>query len=823
MMRTAILSISLVALFTLPPSSAGQQSADRLSFAFRDIPLNVALDSLMRRTPVPIVYLDRMVEGKRVTASCDKCTFAAALDAVLNGTSLTWVVIGNQVILQELPMPALPATGTIAGVVSDSYSGELLGGANVVLEITGGTDSASAVRWCPTNTGGFYSLRKIPPGDYRITVRNVGYRILHIPVTVAPHEAVRRDVALSQENVMLPEVSVEGERSPLASAGTFARGLYIPSTPSDPTQYYLDGVRIYNPSHYGGVLSTFNPEALTDVEVLIGGLSPAYGGRIGGILDYALRDGTTAALGGSAGSGSLGSTIALEGPLSSATTFLISGRRGYPDVLVPALRNEGTPSRLGSTELVAKASHRFSPNNRLSINAYWGEDDYSNLVEVPGIRLSNTFSWGNRALNLRWTGILTPSVFAQAAGSYSRYTIGLGHELSSAGQPAPGASPSSAYMVEDIGIRAQVEHYFDPEHTILGGMDIEHHRFAGTLSALSTQIGTMTLDGVSSWEISVYLQDQWQILPRVVASMGARAATFSGARGAFSSIDPRFSLQVSLSDQTRLSMAFSAVNQFMHPYRSSGVFLLTPAVFWYPSTETMRPSSSVRLTVGLQHRSRDNIYEVVAEPFYRVTNTKHEFVFTTVSGPIEDALRMGTGTSYGVQAILRKRTGDVTGMLMYSLSWGEERFPDIQDGRPYAPRFGRRHEVQAEIWYAPLAEWVFGMVGVIGSDLSPSLDPFQSMENTGPRIGEYGQKSGLDLNGGRLPGFQRLEIHVLHHFALGGLSCTAALRLLNAYGLLDPFIWTPHESDDPRLTWSARMRKLQLFPLFPTLGITVRF
>jgi hypothetical protein len=439
------------------------------------------------------------------------------------------------------------------------------------------------------------------------------------------------------------------------------------------------------------------------------------------------------------------------------------------------------------------------------------------------MRLSNSLSWGNRALNLRWTGILTPSLFAQAAGSYSRYRIGLSQEISTAGQPAPGSSPSSAYLVEDFGIRAHIEQYYDPDHTILGGMDIEHHRFAGFLSALSTQIGTKTLDGLSSWELSIYLQDQWRILPRVVASMGARATSFSGARGSFSSIDPRFSLHVSLTDQTRLSLSFSAVNQYMHPYRSSGVFLLTPAVFWYPSTETLRPSSSVRLAMGLQHMSPDNMYEVMAEPFYRITNTMHEFVFTPVSGPIEDALRLGTGTSYGVQTILRKRTGDITGMLMYSLSWGQEQFPEIQDGRPFAPRFGRRHELQAEIWYAPDAEWVFGILGVFGSDLSPSLDPLQSTRIAGPAFPAAELTAGFDLNGGRLPGFRRLEIHALHRFVLGGLSCTAALRLLNAYGLLDPFIWTLHQSDDPRLTWSARVRELQLFPLFPTLSITVKF
>ena len=47
----------------------------------------------------------------------------------------------------------------------------------------------------------------------------------------------------------------------------------------------------------------------------------------------------------------------------------------------------------------------------------------------------------------------------------------------------------------------------------------------------------------------------------------------------------------------------------------------------------------------------------------------------------------------------------------------------------------------------------------------------------------------LDVNGGKLPGFQRLEFSIVRGFMAWELHCRFSFRLLNSYGLLDPFVW----------------------------------
>ena len=821
MIRTAILCISLLVTLGIHPGAEAQERHARTSFTFREIPLSVALDSLMRWFPVSIVYLDRDVDGKAATASCVECTFETALNNVLVGTSLAWMNIGNQVVLKERSVPSVRVTGTVAGLVTDSVTGESLAGANVLLNEHTSTDRRDPFRWCPANTGGFYSLRSIPPGTYTITVQAIGYQSAFLSVSVPDDRPVRLDFTLAPREIILPEVAVEGKRSALSTAEGFARGTYIRTAPSDPHQYYLDGVRIYNPSHFGGVLSTFNPDALNDVDIVVGGLPPSYGGRIGGVLDYALRNGNRAHLSGTASIGSLGTDLSLEGPLADNTTFLLSGRRGYPDPAVPFLENHGTPSPLGSSELVARISRRLSASDRLAFSAYYGEDSYNNYTQSDSVQLSNNFSWGNSALNVQWTAVVSSSVFLQASGFYTRYNATLQHLMS--GQPWPPSPLSSGYTIEDAGIRAHAEHFYDDMHTVRGGVELVRHRMAGTISSFSTQIGRLSLEGLSSWELSVYLQDSWRILPGVSAELGARATTFSGNRGTLSGIDPRFSLLVDLNEQTRVYGALTSINQYLHPYRNSGVFLVSPAMFWYPSGESVKPSTAVQFTLGIQRDLENHMYEVSAESYYRVTNALHEFAISLETDLLEEAIHFGTGTAYGAQFLLRRRTGDLTGSIVYTLSWEDQQFDDLNGGAPFPPRFERRHELKVESWYAPDSRWAFGVLCLIASDLSPSPAPHPAGPARDAAIVLPAATGDVDLNGSRLPGFQRLELNVLRRFVAGGYDWQLAFRLVNGYGLLDPFTWQVRQSADVRTSWSAIVEKIALFPLYPTVGLSVRF
>ncbi|MEX1274903.1 MAG: TonB-dependent receptor [Bacteroidota bacterium] len=830
-----ILSISLV--FAALSGTAAQDRGNVRTFQFRNVELRAALDSLLRWYAVPLIYLESDVAGKRVNAECRNCGFEEALKSVTEGQGLLWSTVGGQVVLRRYEGEEGESPVTLAGTIRDSLTGEGIIAADVLLlaenESSPTGESPSKVfRWCPTNQFGFFSLRNITPGTYVLHVRRLGYTTINETVTILPGSAMVRDIAIREKELVHPEVTVEGQRSVFSALPGISRGVYIRATPSDHNQYLLEGARIYNPLHVGGVMSTFNSDPLRDVQVVAGGVPPFYGGRIGGILDVVMRDGSQTGLAGSATVGSLSSNLLFEGPLSEQTSFVISGRRGYPDLFLPKLVPGETPNDLNSTEVMAKVTHHLSKDQKISLSGFLGQDTYGNFIARPaGNHLTNSLRWGNRAANLRWIGVVSPSLFFYASAIYTRYGFDVDHRLEGTVVNA-GESFVSEYRIEDLALRAHAEYFYDEYHTVLAGVELSRHRLGGTISEFSSQIGAMEFDGFTPWELSVYFQDQWRLTPSVMAELGGRATSFVASQGSFSAMDPRFALLVTLREDLRIFSSLSAVNQFVHPYRHSGIFLFYPSIFLYPSTEEIKPSTSLQVSLGMEKSFREDQYRLTVESYYRMTHNLHEFVYdTTAAQTLFDALLVGEGSMYGAEVTLDKRLGAFTGSVRYGYSWATNRFDALNNGAPFRPRFDRRHELYLMASYAPHENWTIAAVALLSSNQFPSFAPGgvdadrnAAQDVSGPRASfESSYAEPFDLNGGRLPGFQRLELRLQHRFSSLGFPTELTLRLLNGYGLVDPFVWQVRENSDDRLRWNVTFDAPPLFPLYPVLSMSVRF
>jgi hypothetical protein len=292
--------------------------------------------------------------------------------------------------------------------------------------------------------------------------------------------------------------------------------VFVPAAPSDQNQYFLDGERIYNPSHHAGVVSTFSEDALTDVEARPGGIPSHYGGRIGGILDLSLREGSAAGISGTAGAGTLGASLALNGPVAGGTTFMLSGRQGYPDIAGPVHAGGGAVSDAHSSEVIGKVTVRASGSGRLSFAGYFGRDVYRNAPVSPLASLRNEFTWRNAAASLRWSGMLPPAIFLQVRAGFTGYDLAADHAWTD--RTGGGAeSFRSEYRIGDATLGAEAEHYYDDWHTFRGGVEIARHAMSGNVSLFTSQIGRLPWSRASAWELAVYMQDRWRLGPGVLA------------------------------------------------------------------------------------------------------------------------------------------------------------------------------------------------------------------------------------------------------------------------------------------------------------------
>lgn len=122
------------------------------------------------------------------------------------------------------------------------------------------------------------------------------------------------------------------------SVGEASTGFNVRGGAADQNLILFNDATIYNPSHFFGFFSAFNPEVIKDVELYKSSIPAKYGGRLSSVLDITGREGNKQKFNGSAGIGLVTSRLNIEGPIKKdKSSFILGGRTTYADWLLKLL------------------------------------------------------------------------------------------------------------------------------------------------------------------------------------------------------------------------------------------------------------------------------------------------------------------------------------------------------------------------------------------------------------------------------------------------------------------------------------------------------
>ncbi|MCS6807231.1 MAG: TonB-dependent receptor [Bacteroidota bacterium] len=774
---------------------------------------------------------------------------------------------------------------TLSGTVSESASGEAVIGVNVILypEGTSHKQGAKPLVGTRTNKYGFYSLPNISSGAYDLVVRGVGYKTFVKSIAVDGHDfSIRVNIPLQLEAARAGQVTVRGARdeaqtstakisavtlSPgeiqslpafggeadvfralqlmpgVRTGNEVSSGLFIRGGSPDQNLTLLDGVIVYNPTHLGGLLSVFNNDALRDTRLLKGALPAEYGGRLSSVIDITMKEGSKEKFGGSAGMSLLNARATVEGPISNDASFIISGRRLWLDIIASALNEQlrtwfpQASSYIPSYffyDLNAKVNYKVSDNDRLYISGYWGYD----LLKNPPFFVQQAFdvAWGNSIANLRWNHIFSPTLFLNFQASFTNYDFRT--DITSNLPNGDTARFGSLSRIRDWAVRGAGEWTPSHEHLIKFGVEALYHQFRGaTVSDGRFAAGGFTLDATNSSEIqsletAIYLQDEWQVTPSLNVNAGARGVWFQNGNYAF--IEPRMSASYAVSDEITVRGSFAQANQFIHLIIRNDIGV--PSDVWFPSTERVQPARGQQYVLGGEYQSLDREWLLSIEGYYKYQQNLLEFkddAQFSLLAPTDDQLTSGSGEAYGVEVFLNKRLGQWTGWIGYTLSWAWRTFPDLNEGRPFHPRFDRRHDIACVVNYKHSEDWEFGCTWVYqtGQAFTMPIGQFDFVPLTNGRIPTGFSRprfQSTQRNGFRLPAFHKLDLTATHKFSWLGLPWSVSLSIYNAYSRANPFVWNLRYRDEVQPDGSRKqipyVEEVALIPfILPTLGIGLTF
>ncbi|MFK7971693.1 MAG: TonB-dependent receptor [Bacteroidia bacterium] len=756
------------------------------------------------------------------------------------------------------------STATLSGYVRDASSGEELINATILVPaLQKGTYS---------NEYGFYAL-DLPVGEHEVIVRFPSYQQITllaflskdsslnfelapftsetVEITGEREDANVKDVQMSTAKISIAQLKVQpvlmGEYDVIraiqllpgvSAVGEGITGYFVRGGGADQNLILLDEATVYNASHLLGFFSVFNADALKDdVTLYKGGIPARYGGRLSSVLDLRMKEGNDKEFHATGGSGLISSRLSVQGPLvKERGSFLFSGRRTYADLFLllsndPQIRN----NQLFFYDFNAKANYRFSDKDRIFLSGYFGKDKF-NFQD----RFAN--DWGNQTATLRWNHLFNDKLFLNTTLIYSDFDYGFDLDR--------GDGDNFRYQssIADLSLKLDFTHFASNNLRLRYGGQITRHLFTpgrfvpADSASFYTQVD---IPDQRSLEGGLYISGEHDVSDRLLINYGLRYSYFANVGpyktytfgedritpvdsvvrdageifNSYQGWEPRLSVRWLAGTHSSIKASYNRTYQYLHLATNSTAAF--PWDIWVPSSARVKPEIADQVALGWFQNFADNTYEFSAEVYYKTLQNQFDFrdgAILFLNEDIEGEFRFGEGEAYGLETMIQKKKGRLTGQLSYTLSRATRTIDGVNDGNTYSANSDRRHDISV------VASWQASKRAV----LSANFVYYTGVPITLP-AGQYmisGQTINFvsERNGYRLPDYHRMDLsYTIDSKPKEGRRWNGSwnFSLYNAYGRKNAFAVLAGSNTDPERT--NELVKVYLFRWVPSVTYNFEF
>jgi TonB dependent receptor/CarboxypepD_reg-like domain/TonB-dependent Receptor Plug Domain len=752
---------------------------------------------------------------------------------------------------------------TVSGTVKDANSGETLIGANVFLFTTKPSGTL-------TNAYGFFSINA-EEGTYKLVVSFSGYKTdtteivldknVRIDINIQSKKAQLDVVVISSkkknENISKPLMGVEklnmaqinklpvlfGERDVMKSiqlmpgyksAGEGNSGFNVRGGGTDQNLILLDEAPVYNASHLLGFFSTFNSDAIKDVNVYKGGMPAQYGGRLSSVVDIKMKDGNAKKLDVGGGIGVIASRINVSAPIvKDKGSFIVSARRTYADVFLKLQKDTGQGTRtLYFYDVNLKANYKVTKKDRVYLSGYFGRD-------VLGLGDLFKADWGNQTATLRWNHIFGNSLFSNTSLIYSNYDYKI--NVKSGNDKFKILS-----KIEDFNIKQDFDWNVSNNSKIrFGANAIKHSIAPGAITADKPTSGiSKKVQDRLSIESALYASHEWKATDNLEIVYGLRLSnlTVKGPGNfyeydklgnttkvlkyeknknvvSYLNLEPRFSASYKLNEVTSIKASYNRNVQNLHLLTNATTG--SPTDVWLPSTNNVKPEIADQVAVGFYKNSKDGKYEFTSELYYKDMKNQIDYrnaANTFGNDNIESELLYGKGRAYGLEMMMRKQTGRLTGWVGYTISKVEKKIDGINNNQYFNARQDRTHDVSIVAMYDLNKRWSLSATWVYNTGNAVTF-PTGKYQANGETVFLYS-----DRNASRMPAYHRLDLGATIEARKNKnrrYQSSWTFGLYNAYGRENAYTINFRDSKtDPTKTEAVRTA---LFKIIPSVTWNFKF
>ena len=639
---------------------------------------------------------------------------------------------------------------TVAGYVRDDKTHEPLPGVSIYLEENPGIGTV-------TDQFGFFSLT-LPRGLHTLNIQSRGKRDVrrHIlvyangKIDIYLHDQIIslreviissrktsnvRSVQLGVENLnistikTIPTIFGEADISRallvlpgVKSVGEASTGFNVRGGATDQNLILFNGTTVYNPSHFFGFFSAFNPEVIKDVELYKSSIPAKYGGRLSSVLDITSKEGNKKNYAGSAGIGPVTSRLNVEGPIfkDSSSSFVLGARATYADWLLKLLPKQYERSKASFYDVVLHTTHEMNKKNSLYLTAYLSNDHFN-------LNNDTAYEYSNRNFCVQWKHTFNNKLNNLVSGGYDFYKYDINSE----------ANKINAYdlqfNINQASVKSDFNYYINAKHTVQFGLNSIFYKLnPGSYRPLGSEslVKTDIIPSEQALESALYCGDRYNLTPDFSIDYALRYSFFQYlgpqtvstyapglpkeessrignkeyGRGSviktYSGPEYRFAFRYSLTSDFSIKAGFNSLRQYIHML--SNTTAIAPTDIWKLSDPNIKPQEGNQISFGMYKNFKSNTIETSVEVYYKRMEHYLDYksgAILVLNHNIETDVINTKGKAYGVELLIKKTAGKLNGWLSYTYSRTLLKMDDplagevINHGQYYPSNYDKPHDV----------------------------------------------------------------------------------------------------------------------------------
>jgi hypothetical protein len=480
----------------------------------------------------------------------------------------------------------------------------------------------------------------------------------------------------------LPGIKTTGE----GSAGFNVRG-----GKDDQNLMLLDNAVLYNPSHFFGFFSAINPYTTSKANIYKGSIPAEFGGRLSSVFDITSKNGGIQKFSLEGGVGPVTSSLAARIPIiKGKSNLMVGGRATYSDWILKQLDDESLKNSQASFyDAIIKYNHIINKKNALETTLYYSKDAFS-------ISSDSLYKYSNRMASLKWNHTFSDKIKGDVILTNSEYQFNI--DYNSAGINAF----DFGFKINETQLMLKLNHSINQKHKLSYGFSSKLYAidpgYLDPKKAESTLVAS-TVDQERGLESAVYLSDNFKISDRLLVDIGFRYSYFSALGEStqriyspdtpindatvideknygkneviksYGGFEPRIAARYFINEDLSLKAGYDVTRQYIHLLSSNTT--QSPTDIWKLSDLNTEPQVAEQYSLGVFKNLDNNMLELSVEGYFKKSKNILDYKVGAellLNQNVETELLQGEGKAYGVEFLLKKNDGDLTGWIGYTYS-----------------------------------------------------------------------------------------------------------------------------------------------------------